>query len=121
MTATTFKYLKLEEALMRIGDTVLVHDMLYMLHQSIGKDWHDFEDHMASHRYSEAGKILHILKGSIPFFTASETAEALQKMDMLLKNDSPDPLGIGFLPELRTHVAGFMLELDTWIKNDKQA
>jgi HPt (histidine-containing phosphotransfer) domain-containing protein len=117
MAAATFKYLKLEEALARIGDKELMHEMLLLLHLSIEKDWRDFEDHMAAHRYSEAGKLLHILKGSVPFFTGSEITETMQHVEKYLKKHNRDSADAVFVPELRTHVVGFIADLNRWVEN----
>jgi HPt (histidine-containing phosphotransfer) domain-containing protein len=118
MTPATFTYLKLEEALVRIGDEELVSEMLHMLQQSIQQDWLKFEDFVATHRYSEAGKILHILKGTVPFFTAYETVEVMQRVEKLLKSNNIDLPETIFLSELRVHIVGFMSDLNAWVERN---
>lgn len=116
-----YKYLNLEEAVKRIGDADLVNEMLHMLNESMEQDWFGFEHHMSTHNYAEAGKILHTLKGTIPFFTDEETANVLNQMESLLKKTKNETDFTLQFRDLRVHVNGFMTDLKTWAGNERNS
>lgn len=107
-------YLNLPIAIQRIGDAELVDEMLVMLHQSLPEDWQSFIDFMRQEKLIEAEKIIHQLKGTIPFFSDGTTADLLQHMDVLLKNaTNKDQIHEKFTA-LQSRMHGFQVELDDW-------
>jgi HPt (histidine-containing phosphotransfer) domain-containing protein len=110
-------YLNLPVATQRIGDADLVNEMLVMLQASLPKDWQDFLSLMTEHKFIEAEKILHQMKGTIPFFTDEITSQLLHTLDALLKNATDTAQIQEQQRLLQTRMNGFQAELDAWYRS----
>jgi HPt (histidine-containing phosphotransfer) domain-containing protein len=107
-------YLNLPVAIQRIGDAELVEEMLVMLHKSLPQDWQACETLLAENELLEAEKVIHQIKGTIPFFSDEMTADLLQQMDVLLKTATDIEQVREKFTILQTRMNGFQIELNDW-------
>jgi hypothetical protein len=111
-----YEYLCLEEAVQRVCDEELVHEMLIMLNSSIDNDWAEFGRYSSNNQYTSAANILHGMKGIIPIFTDKKTEEIILKTESLLLRPANEIELNKALQELRCQMLGFMSELKMWVK-----
>lgn len=111
-----YRYLCLEEAVQRVCDEELVHEMLIMLNSSIDYDWSEFEKYSSANQYTLAANILHGMKGTIPIFSDKKTEEAILKTESLLLSPSDETELEKVLSELRYQMLGFISDLKVWVK-----
>lgn len=109
------KYLCLEDAIERVGDEELVHEMLTMLDSSIENDWAEFEKYLNTNQYAQAANTLHGMKGTIPIFADKKTEEVMHKADALLRGVGNEFALKNTMEELRVHVQGFITDLKQWV------
>ncbi len=109
------KYLCIEDAIERVGDKELVHEMLTMLDSSIENDWLEFENYLNTNQYAQAANILHGMKGTIPIFSDNKTEEIMQKADALLRVVDNELVLKKTMEELSVHVQGFIADLKQWV------
>jgi HPt (histidine-containing phosphotransfer) domain-containing protein len=109
------KYLCLDDAIERVGDEELVHEMLTLLDSSIENDWSEFEKYLTTNQYEQAAKILHEMKGTIPIFSDKKTEEVIRKTDELLRVFDNELVLKKTVDELRVHVQGFITDLKQWV------
>lgn len=115
------QYLRVADAVQRVGDEELVHEMLIMLNASIQKDWSDFEMNFSKNQCTLAANILHGMKGTIPIFSDKKTEEVIQKTESLLRS-APNELELKKAVDvLRFQMSGFMSELKFWVKWQNQS
>lgn len=114
-------YLRVADAIQRVGDEELVHEMLIMLNSSIEKDWSDFENNLSTNQYTLAANILHGMKGTIPIFSDKKTEEVMQKTETLLRSAANGLEPKKNVDELRFQMQGFMSELKFWVKWQSQS
>lgn len=114
-------YLRIAEAVQRVGDEQLVQEMLIMLNVSIEKDWSDFENNLNTNQYTLAANILHGMKGTIPIFSDKKTEEFMQKTETLLRSAASELELKKTVDELRFQMLGFMSELKFWVKWQSQS
>ena len=108
-------YLCVPEAIQKVGDEELVHEMLLMLNGSIENDWSEFENHLNKHEYSLAAHTLHGMKGTIPIFSDKKTDDAIQQTEVLLKQNEISAIGLkNAVDILRFQMTGFIAELKCW-------
>jgi HPt (histidine-containing phosphotransfer) domain-containing protein len=111
-------YLCVPEAIQRVCDEELVHEMLLMLNGSIENDWSEFENHLKKHEYALAANILHGMKGTIPIFSDKKTEEAIQHTEVLLRQNEINATELKNPVEmLRFQMAGFIAELKRWAES----
>jgi HPt (histidine-containing phosphotransfer) domain-containing protein len=110
------KYLRITDAVQRVGDEELVHEMLIMLNASIEQDWSDFEMNFSTNQCTLAANILHGMKGTIPIFSDKKTEEVIQKTESLLRIAANELELKKTVDELRFQMLGFMSELKFWVK-----
>lgn len=111
-----YTYLCLEEAVQRVCDEELVHEMLIMLNSSIESDWSEFEKYSNANQYTLAANILHGMKGTIPIFSDKKTEEAILKTESLLLSPTDETELKKVLLELRYQMLGFISDLKVWVK-----
>lgn len=109
------KYLCLEDAIERVGDEELVHEMLTMLNSSIENDWAEFEKYLNANQYAQAANILHGMKGTVPIFSDKKTEEVMQKADALLRGVDNELALKKTMEELSVHIQGFIADLKQWV------
>jgi HPt (histidine-containing phosphotransfer) domain-containing protein len=109
-------YLHVEDAVQRVCDEELVHEMLMMLHASIQHDWSEVEELLKNCQYTSAANILHGMKGTIPIFSDKKTEEMMQKTEALLRTSFSESDFKNALEGLRFQMNGFISELDVWVK-----
>lgn len=111
-----YTYLCVADAIQRVCDEELVHEMLIMLHASIHTDWSEFEDFLKTHQYTSAANILHGMKGTIPIFSDKKTEEMMHKTEALLRVVANESDLKSAVEDLCFQMKGFMSELDLWVK-----
>jgi hypothetical protein len=109
-------YLYVAEAVKKVCDIDLVHEMLFMLHASIQNDWSEFENFSKLRQFASAANVLHGMKGTIPIFSDRKTEEIMQKTESLLRTSSSESDIKSSTDDLRFQMQGFMYELDLWVK-----
>jgi HPt (histidine-containing phosphotransfer) domain-containing protein len=109
-------YLCVADAIQRVCDEELVHEMLIMLHASIHNDWSEFEVCSKTNQYTLAANILHAMKGTIPIFSDKKTEEIMHKTEALLRVTANESDLKSAIEDLRFQMKGFMSELDLWVK-----
>jgi HPt (histidine-containing phosphotransfer) domain-containing protein len=111
-------YLCVPEAIQRVCDEELVHEMLLMLNVSIENDWSEFENHLNKHQYALAANILHEMKGTIPIFSDKKTEEAIQQTEVLLRQNEINAIEFkNSLAILHFQMTGFIAELKCWAES----
>ena len=116
-----FTYLCLEEAVQRVCDEELAHEMLIMLNSSIDNDWSEFEKYSSANQYTLAANILHGMKGTIPIFSDKKTEEVILKTESLLLRPTNETELKKVLLELRFQMLGFISELKVWVKMQNES
>ena len=110
------KYLCVADAVQRVGDEELVHEMLIMLNSSIQKDWSDFEKYFSTNQFTLAANILHGMKGTIPIFSDKKTEEVMHTTESLLRGATKELELKKAIDELHFQMLGFTAELKLWVK-----
>ena len=114
-------YLRITDAVLRVGDEELVHEMLFMLDSSVEKDWFEFEKNFNINQYTLAANILHGMKGTIPIFSDKKTEEIMQKTETLLRSTVNELELKKTVDELSFQMLGFRTELKLWVKRQNQS
>jgi HPt (histidine-containing phosphotransfer) domain-containing protein len=109
-------YLCVADAIQKVCDAELVHEMLNMLDASIEGDWATFEKYINTNQYVLAANILHGMKGTVPIFSDRKTEAAMQKTESLLRNHVNGVELENTVKELSFQMMGFMAELKLWVK-----
>jgi HPt (histidine-containing phosphotransfer) domain-containing protein len=113
-----YVYLCVPEAIQRVCDEELVHEMLLMLNGSIENDWSEFEKHLNKHEYTVAANILHGMKGTIPIFSDKKTEDAIQQTEVLLRQNEINATVVkNSVESLRFQMTGFIAELKRWVES----
>lgn len=108
-------YLRVPEAIEKVCDEELVHEMLLMLNASIESDWAEFENHLNRHQYALAADILHGMKGTIPIFSDKKTEEAIKQTEVLLRQYEINAIELkNSVAILHFQMTGFIAELKCW-------
>ncbi len=113
-------YLCVADAVQRVCDEELVHEMLVMLHGSVRKDWSEFEVFFKTHQYTLAANSLHAMKGTIPIFSDKKTEETMHKTEALLRAAAREFDLKSAIEDLSFQMHGFMSELDLWVKTQQK-
>ncbi len=109
-------YLCVADAIERVCDEELVHELLFMLNSSIDKDWSEFEKKFNTNQHILAADILHGMKGTIPIFSDKKMEDIMQKTELLLRTATSEIELKKVVEELRFQILGFTAELKSWAK-----
>ncbi len=112
-------YLDIETAIGQIGDLPSVLGILSMVEETLRRDIPRIADLLAGENVSDAGRLLHSLKGFVPIFCRADICAHVSKVEALSKTGKVTEVSPAFdvlkpeLEQLLAEVTSYLTSVST--------
>jgi hypothetical protein len=108
-------HLDLDTAISQVGDLPSVLGILGMVEETLQRDIPSIADFLANGNVSDAGKLLHSLKGFVPIFCRAPLCEQVAKVEGLSKHAGVAEVAPAF-DAIKPELEQLLLEVSACLK-----